>query len=55
MAILLNLVKLSKIVFEQESDYLGVVFHCYDSGDEDDDDTQAQVPSKQVARQRLHE
>ena len=54
MAILLNLV-LSKVVFEQETDYLGVVFHFYDSGDEDDHDTLAQVPSKQVTRQRLHE
>ena len=32
--------------FKQESDYMGVIFHFYNSDDEDDDDDDVRSPSK---------
>ncbi|KAI0237485.1 Coiled-coil domain-containing protein 87 [Lamellibrachia satsuma] len=44
-----------KYASAQDSDYLGVVFHFYDSADEDDHDTHTQAPSRQISKQRMHD
>lgn len=44
-----------KYASAQDSDYLGVVFHFYDSTDEEDHDTLTQAPSRQISKQRLHD
>ncbi|KAK2182071.1 hypothetical protein NP493_368g02075 [Ridgeia piscesae] len=44
-----------KYASAQDSDYLGVVFHFYDSADEDDNDAHTHTPSRQVTKQHQQE